>query len=203
VLADPLARRLLLLALVNAAPVAVTSTLFLFFVESRLAAPGWPKGRSCCCSSCPPPPRPGLEPSGRAVGPKPCCWRAWGWRSCRLSPSRLTLGAGDTLAFAVICAASVRRLARTWCCCPRSLRATCRAARGRGAGLRPVVLCIQAGAGLFGGRAFPDPAGGGLCRRGRQPRPALHLLTLLYAALPCALKLLADRLLLATPVPEV
>ena len=25
----------------NAAPVAVSSTLFLFFVESRLAAPGW------------------------------------------------------------------------------------------------------------------------------------------------------------------
>ena len=41
VLADPLSRRLLLIALLNAAPVAVTSTLFLFFVESRLALPGW------------------------------------------------------------------------------------------------------------------------------------------------------------------
>ncbi|MFM7333778.1 MAG: MFS transporter, partial [Tabrizicola sp.] len=39
-LADPLARRLLLIALLNAAPVAVTSTTFLFFVESRIAAPG-------------------------------------------------------------------------------------------------------------------------------------------------------------------
>ncbi len=39
VLRDPVARRLLLIALVNAAPVAVTSTLFLFFVESRLGAP--------------------------------------------------------------------------------------------------------------------------------------------------------------------
>ncbi|MDZ4136439.1 MAG: MFS transporter, partial [Paracoccaceae bacterium] len=37
---DPMARRLLLLAMVNAAPVAVTSSLFLFFVESRLQAPG-------------------------------------------------------------------------------------------------------------------------------------------------------------------
>lgn len=40
VLRDPVARRLLLIALINAAPVAVSSTLFLFFVESRLNAPG-------------------------------------------------------------------------------------------------------------------------------------------------------------------
>ena len=38
---DPLARRLLVIALINAMPVAVTSTLFLFFVEHRLSGPGW------------------------------------------------------------------------------------------------------------------------------------------------------------------
>ncbi|MGB5559972.1 MAG: MFS transporter [Paracoccaceae bacterium] len=38
-LADPQIRRLLVVALFNAAPVAVTSTLFLFFVEYRLALP--------------------------------------------------------------------------------------------------------------------------------------------------------------------
>ena len=41
ILADPIARRLLILALVNATPLAVSSTLFLFYVESRLGAPGW------------------------------------------------------------------------------------------------------------------------------------------------------------------
>ena len=40
-LGDRVARRLFAIGLVNAAPVAVTSTLFLFFVESRLGAPGW------------------------------------------------------------------------------------------------------------------------------------------------------------------
>ncbi len=40
-LENPLTRRLLIIALLNAMPVAVTSTLFLFFVEHRLAAPGW------------------------------------------------------------------------------------------------------------------------------------------------------------------
>ncbi|HRK42346.1 MAG TPA: MFS transporter [Gemmobacter sp.] len=40
VLAKPALRGLLLLALVNAMPAAVTSTLFLFFVQSQLQAPG-------------------------------------------------------------------------------------------------------------------------------------------------------------------
>lgn len=37
--ADPVVRQLLILAVLNTAPVAVSSTLFLFFVESRLQAP--------------------------------------------------------------------------------------------------------------------------------------------------------------------
>ncbi len=41
VLRDPVARMLLLIALLNAAPVAVSSTLFLFYVEGALQAPGW------------------------------------------------------------------------------------------------------------------------------------------------------------------
>lgn len=40
ILGDPLTRRLLVLALVNATPLAVSSTLFLFFVETRLGAAG-------------------------------------------------------------------------------------------------------------------------------------------------------------------
>lgn len=39
VLSDPVVRQLLILAVLNTAPVAVSSTLFLFFVESRLLAP--------------------------------------------------------------------------------------------------------------------------------------------------------------------
>ena len=40
VLSDAIARRLLIVALMNAAPVAVSSTLFLFYVESVLKATG-------------------------------------------------------------------------------------------------------------------------------------------------------------------
>ena len=39
ILSDPLVRQMLILAVLNTAPVAVSSTLFLFFVESRLLAP--------------------------------------------------------------------------------------------------------------------------------------------------------------------
>jgi GPH family glycoside/pentoside/hexuronide:cation symporter len=41
ILSDAVTRRLLLIALLNAAPVAVSSTLFLFYVGSVLDAPGW------------------------------------------------------------------------------------------------------------------------------------------------------------------
>ena len=41
IVADRPARKLLILALVNATPLAVSSTLFLFYVEGRLGAVGW------------------------------------------------------------------------------------------------------------------------------------------------------------------
>lgn len=41
ILGDRFARKLLVLALVNGTPLAITSTLFLFYVESRLNAGGW------------------------------------------------------------------------------------------------------------------------------------------------------------------
>jgi GPH family glycoside/pentoside/hexuronide:cation symporter len=41
ILSDSVTRRLLLIALMNAAPVAVSSTVFLFFVGSVLDAEGW------------------------------------------------------------------------------------------------------------------------------------------------------------------
>ena len=41
IVADRPARKLLVLALVNATPLAVSSTLFLFYVEGRLGAVGW------------------------------------------------------------------------------------------------------------------------------------------------------------------
>jgi GPH family glycoside/pentoside/hexuronide:cation symporter len=44
ILSDSVTRRLLLIALMNAAPVAVSSTVFIFFVGSVLDAEGWEGG---------------------------------------------------------------------------------------------------------------------------------------------------------------
>ena len=104
-LSDPLARRLLLIALLNASPVAVTSTLFLFFVESRLAAPGW-EGPLLLL----------FFLSAAASTP---VWsrlaQRHGAKSTLLAAMTLAIAAflwtallttGDTVAFAIICAAS-------------------------------------------------------------------------------------------------
>lgn len=102
ILADPLARRLLLLALVNATPVAVSSTLFLFFVESRLDAPGWEGGLlvlfffSAAVAS------PIWSALARRFGEKPVLLSAM-VLAIIVYVWALTLGAGDVGAFAIIC----------------------------------------------------------------------------------------------------
>lgn len=201
VLADPLARRLLLIALVNAAPVAVTSTLFLFFVESRLAAPGW-EGPLLLL----------FFLSAAASAP------VWGRLAARFGEKPMllagmalaivafgfaaTLGAGDTAAFALICAASGAAMGADLTLLPaifarRMAVIAPQAAAGFGlwsfvskfalAFAAVTVLPVLQAAG------FTGPA---------SPEPALALLSTLYALVPCALKLLSIALLVATPVTE-
>ncbi|SFJ27590.1 MFS transporter [Jannaschia pohangensis] len=105
VLGDPTARRLLLIALVNATPVAVTSTLFLFFVADRLQAPG-AEGPLLLL----------FFLSAAVAAP------VWGRIAAKVGTARalmcgmglamvtfgfaLPLGAGDTWAFALVCIGS-------------------------------------------------------------------------------------------------
>jgi GPH family glycoside/pentoside/hexuronide:cation symporter len=202
VLADPLARRLLLLALVNAAPVAVTSTLFLFFVESRLEAPGM-EGPLLL-----------LFFLSAAVSTP-----AWSRAAARFGARRVLLagmvlsvaafcgaamlGAGDVAAFAVICAASGAALGADMTLLPalfaRRLETVAPAA-GAGFGLwsfaSKLTLAIAAAA------VLPALGAAGFVPGGQSPAAALTMLTVLYALLPCALKLAAIALLLATPVTE-
>lgn len=201
VLGDPLARRLLLIALVNAAPVAVTSTLFLFFVESRLAAPGW-EGPLLLLFF--------LSAAGSAP--------VWTRLAARFGEKRVllaamalavlafvfatTLGAGDVAAFALICAASGAAMGADLTLLPALF------AR------RMAVIAPQAAAG-FGlwsfvskfALAFAAVTLLPLLQRAGfsgpdSPDSALRLLSTLYALVPCALKLIAIALLLATPVTE-
>ena len=201
VLADPLARRLLAIALVNAAPVAVTSTLFLFFVESRLAAPGWEGPLlllfflSAAASA------PVWSRLATRYGEKPMLLAGM-VLAIAAFVFAYTLGPGDALAFALICAASGAAMGADLTLLPALF------AR------RMAVIAPQAAAG-FGLWSFVSkfalafaavtllPV---LDRAGftgpDSPEAALSLLSILYALIPCALKLIAIALLLATPVTE-
>ena len=203
VLSDPVARRLLLLALVNATPVAVSSTLFLFFVESRLEAPGW-EGPLLLL----------FFLAAAASAP------VWGWIAGRIGARRallsamvlaivtfgfaITLGPGDTIAFAVICLASGAALGADMTLLPALFsRRMARVApdAGQAFGLWNFVTKFTLAFAAVSLLPILEAAG---FRSGAEdlPQDALWTLTLLYAALPCALKLIAVVLLATLNMDE-
>jgi len=202
ILRDALARRLLLIALLNAAPVAVTSTLFLFFVESRLQAPG-------------------------AEGPLLLLFflaaavsaPLWGKLAARFTAKRVllagmalaiasfgfaaTLGAGDTLAFALICVASGMALGADMTLLP-AIFATRMAQIApnpeQGFGLWSFVSKLTLA--LAALVLLPLLQVSGFRAGTENTADALFTLTALYALLPCALKLCAMALLAAAPIEK-
>ncbi|OYW51893.1 MAG: sugar:cation symporter, partial [Rhodobacterales bacterium 12-65-15] len=105
VVSDPLARRLMLIALLNGAPVAVTSTLFLFFVESRLELPGWEGPLLLLFFLAAALSTPMWSVLARRYGARRVLLAAMGL-SIVVFLWTVTLGPGDGLAFALVCAAS-------------------------------------------------------------------------------------------------
>lgn len=203
VLRDALARRLLLIALVNAAPVAVSSTLFLFFVESKLQAPGF-EGPLLLI----------FFLSAAVAAP------FWGALAERFGPRRvllsamvlailafgitLTLGAGDLVLFAVICVASGATLGADLTLLPAifaSRMARISPSASEGFGLWSFVSKLTLAFAAVTLLPMLESAG---FQSGspQNPPEALALLTLLYAAVPCALKLIAIALLALTDLKE-
>jgi len=201
VLSDPLLRQLLLIALLNAAPVAVSSTLFLFYVESVLGAPGW-EGPLLVL----------FFLTAAATTP---IWtrlaRRFGARAMLLAgmvlaiasfSTVLTLDSGDTVAFALICLASGAAIGADFALLP-ALFAT-----------RMEQVAPEASAG-FGLWSFVQKATLALAailllpaldqagfRSGQEnTSEALQMLTWLYALVPCVLKLGALVLLSVTRLP--
>lgn len=205
VLKDRLARRLLLIALVNAAPVAVSSTLFLFFVESKLDAPGF-EGPLLLI----------FFLSAAVAAP------FWGAMAERFGPKdvliaamilaigafglTLTLGPGDWVLFAIICVASGATLGADLTLLPaifanRMARISPSAAEGFGlwSFVSKLTLAFAAVALL----PMLERAGFQSGSAATNPPEALALLALLYAAVPCVLKVLAIALLAITDLREV
>jgi GPH family glycoside/pentoside/hexuronide:cation symporter len=202
VLADAQARRLLILALVNAAPLAVTSNLFLFFVESRLGAPGWEGpllllffvaaavsagfwGRAAGAL--------GIRPT--LLGGMVLAILSFGWAAM--------LGSGDLWAFAVICVASGAALGADMTLLPALFArrlAVVAPHGGQAFGLWAFVskITLAVAAAIL----LPTLQASGFESGTDNPERALVTLTILYALVPCALKLVAIGLLVTTKLEE-
>lgn len=204
ILADPVARRLLVLALVNATPLAVSSTLFLFYVETRLGAPGW-EG-------------PLLVLFFLAAAVSSPVWSALAQRydekrvlmaamilAVAAFAFTLTLGRGDAVPFAVICVLSGATIGADLTLLPAMFARRMAAISpngGQGFGLWSLVnkFTLAFAAVLL----LPLLERSGFAAGVQDvPASALTMLTVLYALVPSVLKLVAIGLLAATKLEDI
>jgi glycoside/pentoside/hexuronide:cation symporter, GPH family len=202
ILADPLSRRLLILALVNALPVAITSTLFLFFVESRLGATAASGPLlllffiSAALST------PIWSRAAQRFGAKPVLLAGMAISVVSFLFASL-LGAGDVLGFALICAASGAALGADTMLLPALFASRlAKVSPNAGAGFGLWNFVTKASLALVALSVLPLLESRGFQAGGTNTAEALAMLTFLYALLPCALKLVAIGLLAATPLQE-
>ncbi|MDB9878048.1 MFS transporter [Amylibacter sp.] len=200
---DPVLRRLIIIALLNAAPLAVTTTLFLFYVEyclgpkfsaglflviffiaAALSVPIW-----------------GIL--GRYFSPRKILIFAM-LSSISIFAFVLSLGAGDYIAFAIVCCLSGFTLGADMTILPAVF-----ARRidhiGMNAGQAFGVWSFCAKFTLAASAAFVLPALDwvGFSTIETNTAKALWALTLLYAGLPCILKLGAVMMLSSNYLKEI
>lgn len=204
VLKDGPARRLLLVALFNGAPVAVTSTLFLYFVESRLAAPGY-EGvflllffLSAAVSSF------SWSKLAQRFGAKRILLLAMALSVVSFIGAA-TLKAGDLTGFAVICLASGVALGADMTLLPAIFARRLAALETKGGeavafGLWSFVSKLSLA--IAAGTLLPVLDAAGFRSGQSNSASALQTLTVLYAIVPCALKLVAIAVLAKTPTGE-
>jgi GPH family glycoside/pentoside/hexuronide:cation symporter len=199
---DLTARRLLLLALVNAMPLAVSSTLFLFFVESRLAAPGWEGPLLVLFFLAAAVSAPIWSAIAQRRGVRPTLIFAMVTAILSFGVT-LTLGAGDATAFAVICIVSGAAIGADLTLMPALFARRMEEVApngGQGFGLWSLVnkLTLAIAAAVL----LPALDLAGFVSGGENDGAALQVLTLLYGGLPILLKLGAIAMLLRLTQPE-
>lgn len=203
ILNDNIARRLLILALVNATPLAVSSTLFLFYVESKLGAVGWEGALlvlfflAAAISS------PIWSTLARRYGAKPILLCAMVLAVASFAYT-LTLSSGDVIPFAIICVLSGATIGADLTLMPAMFAkrmAVISPNGGQGFGLwnlvnkftlafaAVVLLPLLERSGFSAGAT-------------NVPSEAITMLTVLYALVPSLLKLVAIGLLVTTKLEE-
>ncbi len=202
ILEDRIARRLLILALVNATPLAVASTVFLFYVESRLEAPGW-EGIllvlfffAAALSS------PGWSLLARAKGEKRVLLSAMVIAVISFTAT-LFLGSGDVVFFAVICVLSGATIGADLTLLPAMFAkrmATISPNGGQGFGLWSLVSKFTLA--FAAATLLPLLEMSGFQSGTDNPQSARVMLTVLYALVPILLKCVAILLLWALTLEE-
>jgi GPH family glycoside/pentoside/hexuronide:cation symporter len=203
IIRDNTARKLLILALVNATPLAVSSTLFLFYVESKLGAVGWEGALlvlfflAAAISS------PIWSALARRFGAKPVLLCAMVLAVASFAYT-LTLSPGDVIPFAVICVLSGATIGADLTLLPAMFAKRMAAISpngGQGFGLwnlvnkftlafaAVVLLPLLERSGFTAGATD-------------LPAEAITMLTVLYALVPSILKLIAIALLIATKLED-
>jgi GPH family glycoside/pentoside/hexuronide:cation symporter len=203
IIRDKTARKLLILALVNATPLAVSSTLFLFYVEGKLGAVGWEGALlvlfflAAAISS------PMWSALARRYGAKPVLLYAM-ILSVASFAYTLTLSPGDVIPFAIICVLSGATIGADLTLLPAMFAKRMAAISPNGAqgfGLWNLVNKFT----LAFAAVVLLPL---LERSGFQagatnvPQDAIIMLTVLYALVPSLLKLVAIGLLIATKLED-
>ena len=199
ILGDRLARRLLILALVNATPLAVSSTLFLFYVESGLGAAGWEGPLLVLFFLAAAVSAPLWSMLAARIGEKGALLTAmimavasFGWV--------LTLTTGDVAVFAVICVVSGATIGADLTLLPALFArrmAVISPNGGQGFGLWSLVSKFTLAFAAILLLPILD-ASGFEAGQTDAPDDVLWTLTLLYALVPSILKLVAIGLLTMT-----
>ena len=200
---DLLARRLLVLAFVNALPVAVSSSLFLFFVTHRLQATAWAGALLLV-----------FFLSAAASAP---IWaalaRRYGTRRALLGSMSLAitifavvgfLGTGDVGIFALVCVISGASIGADLTLMPAAFAQRLAVIAPNGAqGFGLWSLMNKLTLALAAIALFPLLEMAGFdATASNQTGQALFTLTFLYAACPLFLKLVAILLLIKTPLQD-
>lgn len=202
VLRDTMSRRLLILAFVNAAPVAVSSTLFLFYVESVLVAPGWegPLLILFFLAAALAVPLWGL--AAERFGPKQVLLAAMVLSILAFSGA-LALDAGDAALFALVCLGSGAALGADMTIMPALFaQRLAKVSPGATEGFAMWGFVSKFTLALAAVALLPVLEQQGFEPGAQNTAGGLQALSLLYAGVPVALKLVAIALLLATPLQE-
>ncbi|KQI73435.1 sugar:cation symporter [Loktanella sp. 5RATIMAR09] len=203
IIRDKTARKLLVLALVNATPLAVSSTLFLFYVESKLGAVGWEGPLLVLFFLAAAVSSPVWSALARRFSPKPVLLAAMVLAVASFGYT-LTLSPGDVIPFAVICVLSGASIGADLTLLPAMFAKRMAAISpngGQGFGLWNLVNKFT----LAFAAVVLLPL---LERSGFQagatdlPAEAITMLTVLYALVPSLLKILAIGLLVATRLED-